>query len=331
MNRLVRRQRAALALFIAMTVSGIGVALADPQGEQPNTKIDVSPTNGQNLPTPTSVQVTGTGFASNGVGTSGIIVQTAELPNGTSAVSATLGTFTSNGAGTFTQTVNVSQTFLDAGSNQGVDCNAAGVQCYVQATSNSGNFNAAHTISFGGGGTTSTTVTIPPTTSTSTSTTVTIPPTTSTSTSTTVPVTTSTSTSTTVPVTTSTSTSTTVPVTTSTSTSTTLPTTTSTSTTLPTTTSTTLPTTTSSVVTTTSLPGTTTTIGGPTTTLGPAGCAALRQARANLNAQIDAARASVIAANLPAAHQAAALAQLEAIRAQGNAQIDARLVGCPAP
>jgi hypothetical protein len=307
MNRLVRRQRAALALFIAMTVSGIGVALADPQGEQPNTKIDVSPTNGQNLPTPASVQVTGTGFASNGVGTSGIIVQTAELPNGTSAVSATLGTFTSNGAGTFTQTVNVSQTFLDAGSNQGVDCNAAGVQCYVQATSNSGNFNAAHTISFGGGGTTSTTVTIPPTTSTSTSTTVTIPPTTSTSTSTT------------------------VPVTTSTSTSTTLPTTTSTSTTLPTTTSTTLPTTTSSVVTTTSLPGTTTTIGGPTTTLGPAGCAALRQARANLNAQIDAARASVIAANLPAAQQAAALAQLEAIRAQGNAQIDARLVGCPAP
>jgi hypothetical protein len=302
MNRLVRRQRAALALFIAMTVSGIGVALADPQGEQPNTKIDVTPLNGQGLSSPATVQVSGTGFASNGVGTSGIIVQTAELPNGTSAVSTTLGTWTSNSQGTFTSTVNVSQTFLDAGSNQGVDCNAAGVQCYVQATSTSGNFNAAHTISFvGGGGTTSS------------STTTTVPVTTSSSTTTTVPVTTSSSTTTTVPVTTSSSTTTTVPVTTSTSTSTSVPSTTSTS--VPSTTST-------SVV-------TTTTIGGPTTTLGPAGCAALRQARANLNAQIDAARASVIAANLPPAQQAAALAQLEAIRAQGNAQIDARLVGCP--
>ena len=255
MNRLVRRQRAALALFIALTVSGVGVALADPQGEQPGVTIDVSPNNGQNLPDTQTVTVTGAGFGSN---QSGLIVQAAELPNGTTALSNTLGTFTSNAAGAFTTTATVTRTFVAAGTGETIDCNAPGVQCYVQATSTSGQFQALHTISFAGGAVTTTT-------------------------------------------------------------STTL---------LPTTTSSTIaPTTTSSTV----APTTTTIGGGPVTTVGPTQCAQIRAARAQLNAQIDAARVSIIQSGLSPQQQAATLAQLEAIRAQGNAQLDALLAGCPAP
>jgi len=265
MNRLVRRQRAALALFIALTVSGVGVALADPQGEQPGVTIDVSPNNGQNLPDSQLVQVTGAGF---GMNQGGLIVQAAELPNGTTALSNTLGTFTSDSAGNFTTTATVTRTFVAAGSGETIDCNATGVQCYVQATSTSGQFQALHTISFAGGGTTS-----------------------------------------------STTSSTIAPTTTS---STIAPTTTS---------STVAPTTTSSTV----APTTTTIGGGPVTTVGPTQCAQIRAARAQLNAQIDAARVAVIQSGLSPQQQAAALAQLEAIRAQGNAQLDALLTGCPAP
>ncbi|HVL05110.1 MAG TPA: hypothetical protein VM388_03930 [Acidimicrobiales bacterium] len=265
MNRLVRRQRAALALFIALTVSGVGVALADPQGEQPGVTIDVSPNNGQNLPDTQTVTVTGAGFGSN---QSGLIVQAAELPNGTTALSNTLGTFTSNAAGAFTTTATVTRTFVAAGTGETIDCNAPGVQCYVQATSTSGQFQALHTISFAGGAVTTTTST------------------------------------------------------------TLLPTTTTSTTLLPTTTSSTIaPTTTSSTV----APTTTTIGGGPVTTVGPTQCAQIRAARAQLNAQIDAARVSIIQSGLSPQQQAATLAQLEAIRAQGNAQLDALLAGCPAP
>ena len=275
MNRLVRRQRAALALFIALTVSGVGVALADPQGEQPGVTIDVSPNNGQNLPDTQTVTVTGAGFGSN---QSGLIVQAAELPNGTTALSNTLGTFTSNAAGAFTTTATVTRTFVAAGTGETIDCNAPGVQCYVQATSTSGQFQALHTISFAGGAvTTTTSTTLLPTTTTST---------------------------------------------------TLLPTTTTSTTLLPTTTSSTIaPTTTSSTV----APTTTTIGGGPVTTVGPTQCAQIRAARAQLNAQIDAARVSIIQSGLSPQQQAATLAQLEAIRAQGNAQLDALLAGCPAP
>jgi hypothetical protein len=80
------------------------------------------------------------------------------------------------------------------------------------------------------------------------------------------------------------------------------------------------------------LPTTTTTIiGGPTTTLTSSVCAQLRTARAQLNAQIDAARQQILRAGLSPEQQASALAQLEAIRTQGNAQLDALLAGCPAP
>jgi hypothetical protein len=75
----------------------------------------------------------------------------------------------------------------------------------------------------------------------------------------------------------------------------------------------------------------TTTIGGPSTTLGAAQCTQLRAARAQLNAQIDAARQQIIQSGLSPQQQAVYLAQLETVRAQGNAQLDALLAGCPAP
>jgi len=295
MNRLVRRQRAALALFVALTVSGVGVAMATPQsGDQPNVTLDLSPNDGQNLSSPATLTVTGAGFPAN---TAGILVQSADLPNGTTIISGTIGTFTSNASGGFVTNVNVSQTFVPDAGGTPIDCNATGVTCYVEAFTNSGNANSRHRITFGGGGTT--------TSSTSSSTTSSTSPTT----------TSSTTTSTTTPTTTS-----------STTTSTTTPTTTSS-----TTTSTTTPTTTSSTTTSTTSPTTTTTSGGSTTTLAASVCTQLRAARAQLNAQIDAARQQIIQSGLSPQQQAVYLAQLETVRAQGNAQLDALLAGCPAP
>lgn len=296
MNRIARRQKAALVLFIALTVSGVGVAMADPQtGDQPGVTLDVSPNNGANLPSPSTITVTGAGFPAN---TSGVLVQSADLPTGVTTISGTLGTFTSNASGGFMTNVNVTSSFVPDAGGDPIDCNASNVDCFIEAFTNSGNANSRHTLSFVGGTTTSSTsTTLAPTTTSSTSTTLAPTTTSSTSTSTTLaPTTTS-----------STSTSTTLAPTTTSSTSTTL-----------------APTTTSSTV-----APTTTTIGGPTTTLGATQCAQIRAARVQLNAQIDAARQQILQAGLSPQQEAAALAQLEAIRTQGNAQLDALLVGCP--
>jgi hypothetical protein len=135
-------------------------------------------------------------------------------------------------------------------------------------------------------------------------------------------VTTTSSTSSTLPATTSTSS--TLPATTSTSS--TLPATTSTSSTLPATTSTTRPATTT---TSSTLPFPTTTIGnGTTTTIRPgATCAQIQAIGAQFNAQIDAVRASIVQ-SVPADQQATILAILDAVRAQGNAQIAQLLATC---
>jgi hypothetical protein len=54
-------------------------------------------------------------------------------------------------------------------------------------------------------------------------------------------------------------------------------------------------------------------------------CTQLQQTKAAFNAQIDALIAAIDASNLPGAQKAGIIAQLEAIRAQGNAQFDAAL------
>jgi hypothetical protein len=153
MNRLARRRRAGLALIIAIAVTGGGVALATPQSaDQPGVTVEVAPSDGQNLPSSQLITVTGAGFASNGVGVAGLIVQAAELPNGTTALSPVLGNFESSGTGTFNTAVTVSRTFAEAGSGATIDCNTPGTQCYVQAISTTGNFLSWHTLSFAGGG-----------------------------------------------------------------------------------------------------------------------------------------------------------------------------------
>lgn len=153
--------------------------------------------------------------------------------------------------------------------------------------------------------------------------------------------TTTTSTTSTVPPTTSSSTSTST--TSSSTTSTTSTSTTSTSTTVPPTTtsstssstSTTVgPTTTSSSTTVapTTSTSTSTTVGpGTTSTTTLSQCAQLQAARAQFNAQIDATIAAVNASTLTAAQKAAVVARLEEVRAQGNAQIDEALAACVSP
>ena len=151
---------------------------------------------------------------------------------------------------------------------------------------------------------------------------------------------TSTSTSTSTTTSTSTSTSTTVAPTTTT---TVAPTTTTTV--APTTTTTIAPTTTTTVAptttTTTTIPPTTTTTVAPTTTTSvtiaptttttaaPTRCSQLRAARAAFNAQVSAGQAAIARAGLSPSQTAAAIARLEAVRAQGNAQFDAALANCP--
>jgi hypothetical protein len=60
----------------------------------------------------------------------------------------------------------------------------------------------------------------------------------------------------------------------------------------------------------------------------PSTCAALVQAQTSLNAQIDAAIAAVNGSTLSASQKATVIAQLQAVRAQGNAQIDQALAAC---
>ena len=328
MNRLVRRQRAALALFIALTVSGVGVAMATPQsGDQPGRTLDVSPNDGQNLAESQQVTVTGAGFPAN---TSVLVVQSAVLPNGTTALSGTLATVTTNASGGFTTTATVTRTFTEAGSGQTIDCNAAGVTCYVEAFSTSGNANSRHTISFASSGTTVTPTTMTPTTMTPTTVTpttmtpTTVTPTTVTPTTVT-PTTVTPTTMTPTTVTPTTVTPTTVTPTTVTPTTVT-PTTVTPTTVTPTTVT---PTTVTPTTVTPTTAGPTTSIVVPTTTPGGSLCDLILEARARVNAQIDAARAAIMAA-LPTAEQAGPLAQLEAIRAEANALLDALLVGCPA-
>jgi len=54
-------------------------------------------------------------------------------------------------------------------------------------------------------------------------------------------------------------------------------------------------------------------------------------ARVQFNAQVDAAIAAVNASSLSTAQKASVVAQLQAVRAQGNAQIDQALAGCANP
>jgi hypothetical protein len=56
-------------------------------------------------------------------------------------------------------------------------------------------------------------------------------------------------------------------------------------------------------------------------------CATIRAARTQLNAQITAIEAS-LSQSVPSDQRPAIVAQLEAIRAQGNTQLDALLASC---
>jgi hypothetical protein len=104
--------------------------------------------------------------------------------------------------------------------------------------------------------------------------------------------------------------------------STTLSTTTSTSVVIPTTTSTTNTTMGTTTSTSTTMPTT-------TSTTALSACDKARLAKTAFNAQIDANIAAVNASGLSSADKAAAIARLNAIRDQGNAQLDAQLANCP--
>jgi hypothetical protein len=329
MNRLLRRQRAALALVIAFSVCYVGVALADIQhADQPLVGLDVSPNNGAGLADSQTVTVTGSGFSPN---SQVVLTEQAPLAGGVTASSDTLGTVNADGAGSFTTTITVTRTFTDVSASAGtVNC-AAVSQCFVDAFGPGTGNNSHHTISFSGLSTTSTapstTTTLPATTTTLPATTTTLPATTTTAPATT--------TSTTNP---GGTTSTTNPGgTTSTTnpggtTSTTNPGGTTSTTNPGGTTSTTNPggtTTTNPGGTTTTVPGSTTTTGATTTTTNPnSQCATLRAARVRLNAQITAIEASLSQQSIPADQRATIVAQLEASRAAGNAQLDALLAAC---
>jgi len=197
----LRRQRVALALFMAFTVTGVGVTLAAPEsGTQPGVTVDLSPH--PPYAGTTTVNVTGSGFQSSGFGVLVNVYQAAILPDGTFAMGPTLAQRMSNNQGTFTADVQVSPTFQASQSGGPfftVDCNALGVTCFVEATSNSPFRSARHTITFAGGTTTTApTTTVRPTTTSSTTTTTIGPTTTSSSTTTIRPTTTSSTTTTTV-------------------------------------------------------------------------------------------------------------------------------------
>ena len=92
MNRLLRRQRVALALLITFSVSFIGVAVADVQhADQPKVGLELSPNDGANLPDSADVTVSGTGFTPN---TPVVLTEQAPVSGGNTAASDTLCTAT---------------------------------------------------------------------------------------------------------------------------------------------------------------------------------------------------------------------------------------------
>jgi hypothetical protein len=181
MGRLLPRQRLALAVFIAFTVGTIGAAVAGPENSgNPSVTLDIAPGDGDGLPSPASIMVTGIGF---GAGISGDILECSVQPgSGLDVCSDPIGRFTTTGSGNFSATVSVTRVFTATFPvNTAVDC--AVTACRVEAVSDSGSFQSAHHISFAGT-TTSTSASTTSTSSTSTSTTSTTTPTTkSTSTS----------------------------------------------------------------------------------------------------------------------------------------------------
>ena len=172
-RRVPRPERTALALVSLWLVGSMGVALASPEflpGGSPNVTVNVAPSDGDNLPSPASITVTGAGFQSGGFGVSGDIVQCAATSPGVYVCSFPLGRFTSDSNGAFSVPVNVQITFqTDAGGS----ASCALLPCTVQAISDNGFFHSGHHITFFGTTTTTiprTTTTIPRTTTSSTST-----------------------------------------------------------------------------------------------------------------------------------------------------------------
>jgi hypothetical protein len=105
------RQRLALTLAIALTLGTVGAARAGPENAgNPAVNLDVSPNDGNNLPSPAAITVIGTGFGSN---ISGDIVQcTFDAATQFDVCSSPLGRFTSNANGFFSQPVQVSSSFV---------------------------------------------------------------------------------------------------------------------------------------------------------------------------------------------------------------------------
>jgi hypothetical protein len=117
----------------------------------PGVLLDVTENDGDNLATPQTITVTGTGFQSNGFGTSGDIRQCADaIPTDICSTSAVR--FTSNSQGGFTASVTVTRivTGLNA-LNQTVQIDCATTTCRVQAVSDNGAFESQHHISFAAG------------------------------------------------------------------------------------------------------------------------------------------------------------------------------------
>jgi hypothetical protein len=184
---LLPRQRAALAVAVALTLAAVGVAAAAPEfppGGNPSVTLDVTPGDGDNLPSPATITVIGAGFGSN---LSGDIVQcTFDAATQFDICSSPLARFTSDTSGNFSQPVQVTSTFTGTNAaNQMVQVDCLQVACTVQAVSDNGQFVSQHHITFAGATTSTSTTLSTSTSTTSTSTSTSSTSSTSTSTSTT--------------------------------------------------------------------------------------------------------------------------------------------------
>jgi len=138
----------------------VGSAVGAPEFFNPSVTLDVAPSDGDNLSSPATITVRGTGFGSNDSGT--IIQCTFDVATQFDICSDPLAIFTSDASGTFSRPVAVTSTFtgFDAQNQQvGVDC--LQVDCTVQAITDNGLFHSQHHISFAGAST-STSSTFPP-------------------------------------------------------------------------------------------------------------------------------------------------------------------------
>ena len=116
-------------------------------GGSPGRTLDVTPNDGDNLPSPASINVIGAGWGANQA------VRLFQCTADLTICSPQLGNATSNAGGTFSTTINVTRVFNPDPAGAAVDCGVTSCRVFADLTNNNTAFASHHlTFAVAGGG-----------------------------------------------------------------------------------------------------------------------------------------------------------------------------------